>query len=59
MPSHRQPWLQHLVSRVRHHLHERARRRDTRALLALAQHELNDLGIGHSELVGLMRSTHR
>ena len=59
MPSHRQSWLHHLVSRVRHHLHERARQRDTRALLALAQHELNDLGIGRSELERLMRPTHR
>lgn len=34
----------------------RHQRAELRALQALAQHELNDLGVGHSELPRLVRS---
>ena len=34
----------------------RHQRAELRALQALGQHELNDLGVGHSELPGLTRS---
>lgn len=34
----------------------RQHRAEMRALQALGQHELNDLGVGHSELPGLARA---
>lgn len=46
-----------LLQRLRHWWRRstlaRQRRAELRALQALGQHELNDLGVGHSELPGL------
>lgn len=50
------PSLAGLRRRWRNAVRARLQRAELRALRALGQHELNDLGVGHSELPGLARA---
>ena len=46
--------LQPLNAFIQRRLHARRCRRESLALMGLAQHELNDLAVGQSELPGLL-----